>query len=116
MDLLQERSMQSRFDEAVAQAEKELGKADKDMVNVAAQLYALFTEDELTEAICRRLLPDTLNAELKVVFPTCADLRRCIPNHTGDWYFTGNYPTPGGNRVVNQALLNYAKNINERAY
>ena len=116
MDLLQERNMQSRLEEAIAQAEKELSKADKDQRNIAAQLYALFTEDELTEAICRRLLPETLNAELKVVFPTCADLRRCIPNHTGDWYFTGNYPTPGGNRVVNQALLNYAKHINERAY
>ena len=116
MDLLDERKMRSRFDEAVHLAEQELAKPDRNMVNIAAQLYALFTKDELTDAICKRLLPDTLRAELKVVFPSCDDLRRCIPNHTGDWYFTGDYPTPGGNRVVNQALVNYAKNINERAY
>ena len=116
MDLLEERNMLSRFDEAVHLAEQELAKPDRKMVNIAAQLYALFTKDELTDAICKLLLPDTLRAELKVVFPSCEDLRRCIPEHTGDWYFTGDYPTPGGNRVVNQALVNYARNINERAY
>jgi amidophosphoribosyltransferase len=86
------------------------------MHNQAAALYAPFTEDELTEAIRRRLLPDSLQAELRVVFLPCAELRKCIPNHTGDWYFTGDYPTPGGFRVVNQALSDYANHLSKRAY
>jgi len=116
MDLIRERRLTSRFKEALHIARQELDKPDREMVNAARLLYSMFTQDELTEAIRKRLLPDTLRAELKVVFPSCEDLRRCIPNHTGDWYFTGDYPTPGGNRVVNQALVNYAKHINERAY
>ena len=116
MDLIHERKLDSVFDEAVHLAEQELAKPDKEMENKAAMLYNLFTDNELTAAITKRLLPDNLNAELKVVFLSCADLRRCIPNHTGDWYFTGNYPTPGGNRVVNQALVNFAHNLSIRAY
>ena len=116
MDLLHERHLDEQFDEIVHCAERELAKPDQEMVNCAAQLYGFFSEEELTAAITRRLLPDTLHAELKVVFLACRDLRRCIPNHTGDWYFTGDYPTPGGNRVVNQALVNYVKHINGRAY
>ncbi len=116
MDLIEERGLTAEFDDAVRRAEEDLTKPDRDMENQAARLFALFTDDELTEAIRRRLLPDSLNAELKVVFLSCADLRRCIPGHTGDWYFTGNYPTPGGNRVVNQALVNAAHHLSGRAY
>ena len=115
-DLLQSRGLQDKFDEAVKRAKENLRKPDGEMSNQAASLYSLFTDDELTEAIRLRLLPDNLNADLKVVFLSCKDLRKCIPNHTGDWYFTGDYPTPGGNRVVNQALVNYANHISERAY
>jgi amidophosphoribosyltransferase len=116
MDLIEERHLTAEFDDAVRRAEEDLSKPDKEMENQAARLFSLFTDDELTEAIRRRLLPDHLNAELKVVFLSCADLRRCIPGHTGDWYFTGNYPTPGGNRVVNQALVNAAHHLSGRAY
>jgi amidophosphoribosyltransferase len=116
MDLIHERQMDAFFEENVHLAEEELARPDRDMRNIAARLYAQFTDDELTEAITKRLLPDNLNAELKVVFLSCEDLRRCIPDHTGDWYFTGDYPTPGGNRVVNQALVNYAHHLSIRAY
>ncbi len=116
MDLLKERGMERLFEEAVRNAEAELSNPQGAMHNQAAALYAPFTEDELTEAIRRRLLPDSLQAELRVVFLPCAELRKCIPNHTGDWYFTGDYPTPGGNRVVNQALVNFARHRSGRAY
>lgn len=68
------------------------------------------------EEIARLLRPAGLRAELQVVFQTCGDLRASCPEHLGDWYFTGDYPTPGGFRVVNQALVNYGKHCNERAY
>ena len=116
MDVIHERKLDSVFEEAVFLADQELAKPDKEMKNIPSMLYNLFTDDELTAAITKRLLPDNLNAELKVVFLSCDDLRRCIPNHTGDWYFTGDYPTPGGNHVVNQALVNYAHHLSIRAY
>ena len=73
-------------------------------------------EARLTQAIADRLHPDGLRAKLTVLFQTDADLRRCCPNHTGDWYFTGDYPTPGGNRVANRALVNHMEHRHERAY
>ena len=66
--------------------------------------------------IARRLTPEGMNAEVEVVFQRCFDLRKCCPEHTGDWYFTGDYPTPGGFRVVNQALVNHIERKHERAY
>ncbi len=80
------------------------------------ELYGAFNFAELVEAITDRLRPVGLKAELSVVFQTPADLRKCCPEHTGDWYFTGDYPTPGGFRVVNQALVNYIDQVNTRAY
>ena len=116
MDLIHRRGLEELFSETVRAAQMDLLKPDSEMKNQAARLYEPFTDDEVTEAIRLRLLPDSLRAELRVVFPSCQDLRRCIPHHTGDWYFTGDYPTPGGNRVVNQALVNYAGNLSGRAY
>ena len=116
MDLIRQRGMGELFQEAVRLAQEDLYRPDFRMKNRALQLYEPFTHQELTDAICRRLRPENLKAELRVVFLSCQDLRRCIPGHTGDWYFTGDYPTPGGNRVVNQALVNYAKHLSTRAY
>ena len=116
MDLIRRRGLEELFSETVRAAQADLLKPDSEMKNQAARLYEPFTDDEVTEAIRLRLLPDSLRAELRVVFPSCQDLRKCIPHHTGDWYFTGDYPTPGGNRVVNQALVNYAGNLSGRAY
>ena len=75
-----------------------------------------FSDEELTRAIAERLRPEGLRAELSLVFQSCEDLAHCCPEHRGDWYFTGNYPTPGGFRVVNRALVNYVENRDERAY
>lgn len=116
MDLIHRTGRQELFQEAVRLAKEDLYRPDFRMKNRALMLYEPFSDQEITDAICRRLKPDNLKAELKVVFLSCQDLRRCIPNHTGDWYFTGDYPTPGGNRVVNQALANYAENLSGRAY
>ncbi|MGN0867380.1 MAG: amidophosphoribosyltransferase [Oligosphaeraceae bacterium] len=116
MDLIHQRGMEELFQEAVRLAQEDLYRPDFRMKNRAMKLYEPFTDQEITQAICRRLCPENLKAELRVVFLSCQDLRRCIPEHTGDWYFTGDYPTPGGNRVVNQALVNYAKHLSTRAY
>ncbi len=116
MDLIHRTGRRELFQEAVRLAKEDLYRPDCRMKNRALMLYEPFSDQEIAEAICRRLKPDNLRAELRVVFLSCQDLRRCIPNHTGDWYFTGDYPTPGGNRVVNQALVNFSENLSGRAY
>jgi len=86
------------------------------VTNCVKPVYDAFSDAELTEAIARRLTPEGLNAELVLIFQTCENLSKCCPEHRGDWYFTGDYPTPGGFRVVNQALINYMEKRDERAY
>ena len=101
---------------AVELAREDLRGPDAVMQNRALPLYQCFGHHELEEEVARHLKPAGLQAELKVVYQTRESLRHCCPDHTGDWYFTGDYPTPGGNRVVNRALVNYVENINTRAY
>ena len=110
--------MKKLFDEAVQEATDWLSakEANRPALNIPAKLYAPFSEAELTEAIRLRLMPEDFQPELKLVFLPCTMLRSCIPGHTGDWYFTGDYPTPGGYRVVNQALVNAAHHLSIRAY
>ena len=104
------------FHDCVAAARVDLEKPDAEMKNRVKPLYDAFTFEQLSAEISKLLTPDNLNAEFSAVFQTTENLRKCCPDHTGDWYFTGNYPTPGGNRVVNRALLNYVDKINQRAY
>jgi amidophosphoribosyltransferase len=91
-------------------------KGEAPLADPLRELYGAFSFDELVRAITDRLRPAGLKAELAVVFQTPESLRQCCPGHTGDWYFTGEYPTPGGYRVVNQALVNYLEHVNTRAY
>ncbi|MGB0897583.1 MAG: amidophosphoribosyltransferase, partial [Flavobacteriaceae bacterium] len=69
-----------------------------------------------SEKITELLKPNGMTSEVEIIFQSVDELHKACPNDKGDWYFTGNYPTPGGNRVVNRALINYYEGINERAY
>lgn len=102
--------------DAYAEARRQLALPAAEQCNVLRSLYALVPLPTLIEAIARRLRPEGLRAGLTLVFQTAEDLRRCCPNHTGDWYFTGDYPTPGGVQVANRALVNYMEHRDERAY
>lgn len=113
---LKESGQEAALHEAYESAKHQLTLPPERQSNVLRTLYELVPLPTLIDAITRLLRPDELRAELQVVFQTVSDLRRCCPNHTGDWYFTGDYPTPGGNRVVNRALVNFMENRNERAY
>lgn len=84
--------------------------------NVVRQLYKDSTVDEITNKIAEMITPAGLNIPVQVIFQSIEDLHKACPNNLGDWYFTGNYPTPGGNRVVNQAFMNYMEGKNERGY
>jgi amidophosphoribosyltransferase len=79
-------------------------------------LYEPFTAEEISARISAMLRNSEINAEVEVVYQSIEGLHEACPDHTGDWYFTGDYPTPGGNRVVNQSFINYIEGRDERAY
>ena len=119
VDLLRASGKLDLLDRCYRQAKELLQKKLEDQtagINCVRPLYDAFSDEELTRAIAERLKPEGLRAELALVFQSCEDLVRCCPEHRGDWYFTGDYPTPGGFRVVNRALVNYVENRDERAY
>ena len=80
------------------------------------EIYDAVDDAELRREIAALLTPSDFNAEVEIVYQPLAALRQCCPEYTGDWYFTGDYPTPGGFRMVNRALVNYMEQNNERAY
>jgi amidophosphoribosyltransferase len=88
----------------------------EEMINVVSRIYEPFSELEIAQKIAELVTPNNMNAEVEVIYQNLNDLHTACPNHTGDWYFSGKYPTPGGNKVVNKAFINYYMNVNERAY
>lgn len=84
--------------------------------NAVKAIYDQFTEDEISRKIADLLKPADLNCQVEIVYQPLANLPVAIPNHLGDWYFSGDYPTPGGNRVVNQAFINYVEGKGDRSY
>ncbi len=84
--------------------------------NVVRQIYKPFTTEEISNKIAQLITPKEVTLPVEVIYQTIEDLHECCPTNTGDWYFTGNYPTPGGNRVVNKAFINYYEGKNVRGY
>jgi amidophosphoribosyltransferase len=87
-----------------------------DTENVVRGIYKPFTTAEISDKIAELITPKEISTPVEVIYQTIEDLHECCPTNTGDWYFTGNYPTPGGNKVVNKAFLNYIEGKNERGY
>lgn len=84
--------------------------------NLVQALYAHFSNEEISARIAQIVSPKGIHAEVEVIYQTLDHLHKACPNHLGDWYFSGNYPTPGGNKVVNQAYMNWVEGNNQRAY
>ncbi|MEM9686043.1 MAG: amidophosphoribosyltransferase [Bacteroidota bacterium] len=95
---------------------QQLSYKDKDMSNVVKEIYNPFTPEVLSDKIAALLSEDGIKANVKIIFQTVENLHKACPQNLGDWYFTGNYPTPGGNRVVNRAFVNFYEGNKERAY
>ncbi len=89
---------------------------DKDVVNYVKEFYAPFTAQQISKKIAEILSPEGIKAEVDIIYQSIESLHEACPKNLGDWYFTGNYPTPGGNRVVNRAFINFFEGKNERAY
>ena len=114
--LLIERNMDDVLEETLGRclAAIEMGTATEE--NYVKAIYEPFTVEEISEKIAELVKPKNLKAQLAIVYQTVDNLNKACPNDTGDWYFTGNYPTPGGNKVVNTAFVNFMKGVEIRAY
>jgi amidophosphoribosyltransferase len=114
--LLKDRGKESLITDVYKEALNELLKPVEEMKNLVREIYKPFTTDEISAKISSMLKSDDIKSDVKIVFQSIEGLHEACPGHLGDWYFTGNYPTPGGNKVVNQSFINYMEGKNVRAY
>lgn len=116
IELLRDNNMGHIIDEVMADCEKQLDLPKEEVVNHVKRIYEPFTAEEVSRKISDLLKPKDINADVEIIFQSISGLHASCPEHTGDWYFTGDYPTPGGNKVACKAFVNYYKGVNERAY
>jgi amidophosphoribosyltransferase len=114
--LLKERKMEDKLDEIYDKCKAQEHLPKEKVKNHVKELYDLFTYEEVTNKIAEIVTPENIDPSVSVVYQTLEGLAEACPDNSGDWYFSGNYPTPGGNRVVNKAFINYMENKNVRAY
>lgn len=114
--LLKERNLYHIVDEVYVKCKAQENFADADVVNYVNAIYDQFQPQEISDKIAEMLSSPEINAEVKIIFQTVEDLHIACPKNLGDWYFTGDYPTPGGNRVVNRAFMNFYEGKDARAY
>ena len=105
--LLEERGMQEVIINAYSKSKAQLGLPKEEMVNYVKEIYAPFTDEEISAKMVELLTPAGTQAKVEIVYQTLEGLHEACPDHTGDWYFSGDYPTPGGVKLVNQAFINY---------
>jgi amidophosphoribosyltransferase len=116
ISLLHDTNQKSIINEVYKKAKAQEHLPKEQVVNYVKQIYEPFTARQISQRIAQLVTPDHTRATVEVIYQSIEDLHAALPNHTGDWYFTGNYPTAGGNKVVNRAFINYVENRNVRAY
>jgi len=116
VELLIESGKSDLIDRIYEDAKAELLKPVGEVRNLVKEIYKPFCPDEISAKISSMLKTDDIGAEVEIVFQSIEGLHEACPGHSGDWYFTGNYPTPGGNKVANQSFINYVEGRNVRAY
>lgn len=116
ISLLKDRNMTHIIDEVYAKCKEQENLPKEQIKNYVQEIYAPFTDEEVSEKISELLTPATITTKVEIIYQTVENLHLACPDNKGDWYFTGNYPTPGGNKVVNKAFMNWKEGKNERAY
>ena len=114
--LLKDRKQEHILTEAYDKCKAQAHLPKEEMVNYVQEIYKPFTAEEISVKISELLTPKGTKAEVEIIYQSISDLHASCPDHLGDWYFTGDYPTPGGVKVVNKAFINYIEGKNERAY
>jgi amidophosphoribosyltransferase len=116
LSLLERDNKEDMLEMVYYKCKDEENKPIEEMVNHVKELYALYSDDEISAEIAKIITASHIKPEVEVIYQTVEDLHLSCPNHTGDWYFTGDYPTVGGVRVVNRAFINFMENVDLRAY
>ncbi len=116
IELLRETHQEEIINEVYALATKQQDKPKDEIVNYVKRIYKPFTDEQISAKIAEMVKDRDVEAEVEVLFQSIENLHKAIPAHRGDWYFTGDYPTPGGNRVVNKAFINFVEERDGRAY
>ncbi|MDO4159316.1 MAG: amidophosphoribosyltransferase [Prevotellaceae bacterium] len=111
IELLKEKGLYSIIEDTYNKCKDELKKPKEEMVNCVREIYKPFTVDEINHKIVEMLRPDGMVTPVELVYQSIEGLHEAIPGHKGDWYFTGNYPTPGGTKMVNQAFINFVEKV-----
>jgi amidophosphoribosyltransferase len=114
--LLKERNLYPIIDEVYAKCKAQANYKDNEVINYVSEIYKPFTDQEVSDKIAHLLTSEDIKADVKIIFQTVDNLHSACPKNLGDWYFTGDYPTPGGNRVVNKAFMNFYEGKDARAY
>lgn len=116
IQLLKARGMEHVIEEVYQKCKASLLLPKEEIVNHVKDIYRPFTQVEISAQITKIITPENINAEVEVIYQTLDNLHVACPKNTGDWYFSGDYPTPGGNKVVNKAFVNWKEGNNQRAY
>jgi amidophosphoribosyltransferase len=116
IELLKETNRAYIIDDVYRKCKDQESMPKEQIRNYVKEIYAPFSDEQISDKIAQLLRPVNIKAEVKIVYQTVDNLHIACPNHSGDWYFTGNYPTPGGNKVVNRAFMNYVEGKSDRAY
>jgi len=116
ISLLRDQGKESLIDEVYNLCLSQVDKPKEEVINYVKKIYDPFTPQEISQKIAELLTPKDMKAPVEIVYQSIENLHQACPDNKGDWYFTGNYPTPGGNKVVNKAYINWKENRNERAY
>ena len=114
--LLKEQCKEKFIQDLYEQIKQEIQKPKEEQTNLVKKIYEPFTEEEISKKIAEIVKPAELKSDLEIIYQSIEGLHKSCPNHLGDWYFTGDYPTPGGNKVVNKSFINFIEGKNERAY
>ena len=116
IELLKESGQEHIIDETYKMCKEQEELKKEKIENYVKNIYKPFTAQAISDKVAELLTPPDINAEVKIIYQSIENLHKACPNHTGDWYFTGDYPTPGGNKVVNKAFINYIEGSSARAY
>ena len=114
--MLKDTGQQKVIDDVYEKCKLQQNLPKEEMVNYVREIYKNFTPEQISAKIAEILKPEDCESEVEIVYQTIENLHKACPNDMGDWYFTGNYPTPGGNRVVNSSFINFVEGKDQRAY
>jgi amidophosphoribosyltransferase len=116
IELLKDTGKVHIINEVYRKSKAQQGLQKEQIQNHVKAIYAPFTNEEISEKIAVMLSSPEIESEIKIVYQSVENLHIACPNHLGDWYFTGDYPTPGGNKVVNTSFINFIEGRDQRAY